>query len=145
MKNLEFLRWCDECVTVDEQNFVEDVALGKIVLRLNADVIKRIRKSNITRPQLTINKVVLKKLAIEEFVLKFTGTQVLYNNLINALVLKKVSLKELLAFNAEYAEYSGNTLLQLLGLRTDQPILTTSPLSAKHYSNLVRVLQDSLV
>lgn len=147
MKNLEFLKYCDHCKTVDERNFVEDVAFGNVTLRSNIDILKRIKKSNIERIKLPMNKVILKQLAIEEFVLKFKiliPSKILYKKLVNEIVLKHISLKELLAFNEEYSEYDDDILLQKLDLKVGQPILKANPLASIHYPNVFRLLQDIL-
>lgn len=44
-ENLEFLKYYDQCKTIDERNFVEDVAFGNITLRSNIDILKRIKKA----------------------------------------------------------------------------------------------------
>jgi hypothetical protein len=146
MKNLEFLKYCDQCKTIDERNFVEDVAFGNITLRSNIDILKRIKKSNIERIKLPMNKVILKQLAIEEFVLKFKiiPSKILYKKLVNEIVLKHISLKELLAFNEEYSEYDDDILLQKLDLAVDKPTLKANPSTSTHYPNVCRLLQDIL-
>lgn len=143
-----FLKWSDICSNQEELFFVEDVAFSrKNQLFTNEEhIMQCIKKANLKKPCLSLNKVNLKTLALEEFVLKFSKNRKrLFCKLKNAILLKKVCLKDVVIFNQDFLQCTDNTILQKLGLMDSQSNFQTNPIHSTRYPNLIRFLQETLM
>jgi hypothetical protein len=147
MDNLMFLKWSNVCSNQEELIYVEDVAFStkKHLFKNEDHIMQCIKKANLKKPSLSLNKVNLKTLALEEFVLKFSSNRKrLFCKLKNAILLKKVCLKDVVLFNQDFLQCTDNIILQKLGLMDSQSNFQTSPIHSTKYPNLIRFLQETL-